>query len=217
MKWFHKESDRQRPNDQCLPFLRLTQRLFRVQSFSLDAKVVVQQLMSKLGVFPDLPRHLEQLHKDGDFRTQHERFERLDDVIDSAHRIAMEHMIRLAIDRRQEYDRDSLRSFPLSNDMGGLIAIDAGQENIQQYDGELVAQQMPERLLTRPRPNHFGDVLDNRFDNQKIVLVIVDGEYPRAIFGPWLLFQLGQFDHHRQAAAMGCEREATLPPPAEVR
>jgi hypothetical protein len=56
----------------------------------------------------DLAGHREQVDEHADLGAQHDRLDRLEDIVDRAHRIAADQMLVLLVDRRQEDDRDAL-------------------------------------------------------------------------------------------------------------
>jgi hypothetical protein len=90
-------------------------------------------------------------------------------------------MLGLLVDRRQEDDWDALRLVAAADDMGDFIAVHARHIDVQKDDGELVLQQVPERLLARTRLDDVGDVLQHRADREQVALIVIDDEHPRAI------------------------------------
>ena len=113
-------------------------------------------------VFPDC-RSSRIAPQDGDFRTQHERLDRLYDVIHSAHRIAVS-MGPSAIDRLMNRS-GSLRPFPLAM-IWALQAIDA-QKNIS----NMTANSPPADAsigASSPNPPNHSAMSSHRFEARRL-------------------------------------------------
>ncbi len=92
---------------------------------------------------------LVQVHEDGDLRAQHVRVERLEQVVDRAHRVAAEHVVALLVDRGQEDDRQVLRVLSAADVLRRLEAVEPGHLHVQQREREVLLEQALQRLLAR--------------------------------------------------------------------
>jgi hypothetical protein len=87
------EDDRQGFDDRRLPLLGETKLLFGAKALGIGAKVRVEQLLLGLGLALDLLGHGEQVDEHRHLGLQHDRLDRLEHVIDRAHRIAAEQVL----------------------------------------------------------------------------------------------------------------------------
>ena len=72
----------------------------------LDGGVEQRLFLPRLAL--DLLRLLEQVDEHRDLRAQNDRLDRLEDIVDGAHRIAAHQMLGFLVHRRQEDDRNAL-------------------------------------------------------------------------------------------------------------
>ena len=84
-------------------------------------------------------------------RPEDVRVERFEQVVDRAVRVPLEHVRRVAADRRDEHDRHRAQAWMRLDERRGLEAVDAGHLHVEQHDGELVGEQALEGLFTRGR------------------------------------------------------------------
>ena len=87
------EDDRQRFDDRGLALLGEAQLLLDAQALGIGLEVGVEQLLLLLGLALDLLRHLEQVDEHRDLGAQHDRLDRLEHIVDRAHRIAADQML----------------------------------------------------------------------------------------------------------------------------
>ena len=135
---------------------------------------------------PGLP---EQLDEDPDLRAEDVRVDRLAQVIDGAGAVAAEDVALVGRVRRQEQDRNVLRSLALLDQLCQLDAGDAWHADVEHNRRELVAQQAEERLVGRLRAHE--DALGRRehdLEGIEVAGLIIDNQHLRA---------LGS--HHQQA------------------
>ena len=178
---FEVEHHRQGLDDRRLSLLGAAQLLLGVKPLGIGAKVRVEQRLLVPCLALDLLRLFKEIHEHRDLRPQDDRVDRLEHIVDRAHRITPEQMLGFLVDRRQEDDRNALGLITVADDLGGLIAVHSGHVDVEQDDGELAFQQVPKGFLARPREHDFADVLEHRRDREQIALVIVDQKHARAI------------------------------------
>jgi hypothetical protein len=195
------EDDRQRLDDRALALLGEPQFLLDPEPLGIGAEIGVEQglLLPRLAL--DLAAHREQVDEHRHLRAQHDRLDRLEHIVDRAHRIAADEMLGLLVDRRQEDDRDALGLLAVADDLGGLVAVHAGHVDVEQDDRELVLEEVAQRLLAGPRLDHLADILEHGADGEKVALVIVDDEDARP---------LGRFLPHRGEGSSRLRRAARL-------
>ena len=141
------EHHRQRLDDCRLALLGAAKLLLRAQPLGIGAQVGVEQSLLVPRLALDLLRFLEQLDEHRDLGLQDDRIDRLEHIIDRAHRIAAQQMLGFLIDRRQEDDRDALGLVAAADDLGGLIAVHAGHVDVEQDDREFALEEVPERFF----------------------------------------------------------------------
>jgi hypothetical protein len=94
-----------------LALLRHAQCLLGLQPLGIGAQIGIEQGLFLPRLALDFARHLEQIDKHRDLGTEHHRLDRLEHIIDRAHRIAAHQMLGFLVNRRQEDDRDALGLF----------------------------------------------------------------------------------------------------------
>ena len=125
------------------------------QPLGIGAQIGVEQLLLLRGLALDLAGHREQVDEHRHLGAQHDRLDRLEHIVDRAHRIAAHQMLLLLVDRGEEDDRDALGLLAAADDLGGLVAVHAGHVDVEQDHRELALEQVAQRLLARarrPRP-----------------------------------------------------------------
>ncbi len=123
----------------------------------------------------------EQVDEHRDLGAKHDRIDRLEHIVDRAHRIAAHQMLGFLVDRRQEDDRDALGLLARADDLGGLVAVHPGHVDVEQDDRELAPEQLAQRFLARIGDDHLADFLEHGRDREQVALVIVDDQHARAI------------------------------------
>ena len=174
------EDDRQRGDDRRLALLGEAKLLLDPQPLGIGAQVGVEQFLLLRRLALDLLGHQEQVDEHRDLGAQHDRLDRLEHVIDRAHRIAAHQMLFLLVDRGEEDDRDALGLLAAADDLGGLVAVHAGHVDVEQDHRELALEEMPQRLVARRGDLDLGEVLEHGADGEEIVVVVVDDQHPRA-------------------------------------
>ena len=181
---FEVKDDRQRLDDRRLPLFRLPQTRFRFQPLGIRTKGGVEErlLLTRLSFY--LVCLCEQFDEHGDLGAQNDRVDRLEDIIDGAHRIAADQMLVLLVHGGQKNDRDMLGLLTAADDLSCFIAVDVGHEDIEQDDGEFAPKQLPERLLAGVRDHHLSDIFQNRTQRQQVALIVIDDEHALPSVGP---------------------------------
>ena len=126
----------------------------RRSAFALKVGIEQGLLLPRLAL--DLLRLREQVDEHRDLRAQHDRVDRLEHIVDRAHRIAAQQMLGFLVDRRQEDDRNALGLLAVADDLGGLITVHSGHVDVEQDDREFALQEVPKRLLAGARGNNFA-------------------------------------------------------------
>ena len=152
-----------------------------MEQLSIGAEVGVEQRLLVAGLAFDLARFFEQFDENRHFRTQDDRVDRLEHIIDGAHRIAPQLMLGFLVHRRQEDDRDALGLIAAADDLGGFIAVHPRHVDVEQDDRELTLEQVAERFLARACENHFAQILEDGRDGEQVALVVVDQKHARPI------------------------------------
>ena len=131
---------------------------------------------------PDLDRLLPELDEDGDLRPQHQRVERLHQVVDGARAVAAEDVLGVLRDRRQEEDRHVPRPLPLLDQLRGLEAVHARHLDVEQDRRELLVEQAPQRLLARRGADEVGvERLQDRLQGEQVLRPVVDEQQLRPV------------------------------------
>ena len=82
-----------------------------------------------------------QLDEHVDLRPQDLRLERFEDVVDRADGVSLEDVLLVLADRREEDDRDELRSLARLDHLRCLEPVHARHLHVEQNDGELALEQ----------------------------------------------------------------------------
>jgi len=129
-----------------------------------------------------LHRLLVQVDEHRDLRAQHLGVERLEHVVDRADGVALEDLLLLLVDRRQEDDRDVLGLRPALDQLGRLEAVHVRHLDIEQDRGEVVQEQPLQRLLAGAG---VDDVHVQRRENgahgQQVLRLVIDDQDVRAL------------------------------------
>ena len=116
-----------------------------------------------------------QIDEDADLRAQDVRLERLRQVVHRADRVALEDVLLVLADRREEDDRDVLRALARLDQPRGLEAVDPRHLNVEQDDGEVVEEELAQRLVPRVRPDQrLAERLEDRLQREQVLRPIVD-------------------------------------------
>ena len=159
-----------RPDD-----LRHRVREAAVAFLTLSAQVGEVLLAQQLALAPQLLVLLVQLDEDRDLRAQDLGIERLEEIVDGAGRVAPEDVARVLADRGEEDDRDRARALPLLDQLRRLEAVEVRHLDVEEDHGEVVAQQLPERVLTRMRPHEvLAERLEDRLEREQVLGRVVD-------------------------------------------
>src|SRR2546422_5336577 len=118
-----------------------------VALFALAAELGQLLLLQQLRLSLELFGLLVQLDEDGDLRAQDVRAERLEDVVDSARRVAAKDVVLVLRDCGDEDDRNVLRALALLDQHRRLEAVEQRHLDVEQDDRDVVLQELAERLL----------------------------------------------------------------------
>ena len=121
--------------------------LLRLRELALVLALLEVAKLLRLAL--DLLRLLEQVHEHGDLRAQHLRLDGLEQVIDGADRIALEHVRLAHAGSRQENDRGVTGPVAFADQGRRLESVHAGHEHVHQDEREIVPEQTAQRLGTR--------------------------------------------------------------------
>ncbi len=120
---------------------------------------------------------VEQLDEDRHLRPQHVGRDRLDQVIHGADVVAAEHVRRAPVVGGQEDDRRLLRSRPLADQRGRLVAVDVGHHDVEQDQGEVLLEDLAQRLAPGPRPdNPVVRLVEHGLEGDQVLVAVVDDE-----------------------------------------
>jgi hypothetical protein len=135
------------------------------------------RLPELLGVLAHLLCPLGQLREHPDLGPQHVGQHGPVHVVHGAERVPAGCMgLGLAL-RREEDDRRVFRLPALADERRGLEAVHAGHVDVEQNHGEVVAQEAPERVLSRPGGDHsVTERGQDRFQGQELVRAVIDHE-----------------------------------------
>jgi hypothetical protein len=79
--------------------------------------------------------------------------------------------------RRQEDDRRLPRSRPLANQRRGFVAVDAGHDDIQQDQREVLIQDFFQGFAARSRANQaVARIVEDRLYRHQVLIAVVDDE-----------------------------------------
>ena len=99
---------RKRLDDRCLALLGAAQLLLGPETLGVRPQICIEQRLLLPRLALDLLGLGEQIDEHRDLGAQNDRVDRLEDIIDRAHRIAAQQMLGFLVHRRQEDDRDAL-------------------------------------------------------------------------------------------------------------
>ena len=171
------QRDRQRAHDRRLALLDLPQLALGLELLLPDAQVLFLQRALELRLAPHLLVLEVQLDEHRDLRAQDHRVDRLEDVVDRAHRIGARDVLVVLVDRADEDDRDVARALATADQLRGRVTIQAGHVRVEQDDGAFFAQQEAQRVLARAG---FDDALlelgQHVRQREAIVRLVVDDE-----------------------------------------
>ena len=160
---------------------------FYSETLGVRSELLLAQLLLRAGLSGDLLTQQEQVYEDRDFGLEHDRIDRLEHVIDRAHRVATHQVLGFLVHRGQEDDRNArcLRAFP--NERGCFVAVHLGHEDIEQDDREIVLQQLAQGPRTGIGSHHVRKRFEHLGKGQQVPLVVVDqqdaGSLPFTAFG----------------------------------
>jgi hypothetical protein len=101
--------------------------------------------------------------------------ERLDQVVDRAHRVAAVDEVEIGPVGGQEQDGDVLRGLALAHEGRGLEAVHGGHHHVQQDAGELLAQQQAQGLAARlGGDDAVVGALQDPGEREQVLPVVVD-------------------------------------------
>ena len=124
---------------------------FQERSAVLELELALLGIAKQLALPLQLPLLEEKIDEHRDLRSQHIGVERLEDVVDGTHRVALEHIRVFFADRAQKDDRDRARSLARLDDLGHLEAVHARHLHVQKHHREIEGQHLPEGLGSRAR------------------------------------------------------------------
>ncbi len=134
-------------------------------------------LLQQLRLASQLLALLVQLDEHRHLRAQDLGVERLEDVVDRARRIAAEHLLLVLGDRGDEDDRHVPRAFALLDQRRSLEAVELGHLHVEQDHGDLVPQQLPQRILAGMRIDQvLAERLQDALEREQVLGPIVDQE-----------------------------------------
>jgi hypothetical protein len=137
-------------------------------------------------LLPELLVLLVQLDEDRDLGQEDLRIERLEDVVDSARRVAAKDLLLVLRDRRYEDDRHVTRALALLDQRRGLEAVELGHLHVEEDHGDLVAEELPERLVAGVRvQQRLSERREDAFEREQVLRPVVDEEDVRHLgLGP---------------------------------
>ena len=149
------------------------------QPLDLGAEIGFAQLLLGAALGLDLPAHDVQVDEHATFDLQHDRIDRLEHIIDRAHRVAAHQVLGLLVDRRQEDDRDARGLRALADQLGGFVAVHPGMNT----SSRMTAKSSLSSARSASRPDvdadHFGQRLEHLGQRQQVALVVVDHQDAR--------------------------------------
>jgi hypothetical protein len=126
----------------------------------------------------------KELDEDHDLGLQDLRIERRQDVVHRAQRVPASG-VRLVAVGRDEDDRRVLGALPLAHQRRSLETVETRHVDVEQDDGELLPQQVPEGLPARVRADDFLVKLrEDRRERQQLVPAVVDSQDADRVSGP---------------------------------
>jgi hypothetical protein len=131
-----------------------------------------------------LPLHLAglevEVHEHRDLRAQDGGLERLQQIVHRAVRVPEENVREVLVDGGQEDDGDVPASRALLDQRSGLQAVQTRHLDVHQDDGQVVTQDLPERLLSRLRRQELvAEGLEERLQRDEVRRMVVDEQDAR--------------------------------------
>ena len=134
------------------------------------------------GHHAELPVLQVQVNEDRDLRAQHPGVERLGDVVDGPRRVAAKGELGLRARCGQEDDRRVRRAAALLDLRGGLEAVHAGHDHVEQDDRELVRDRRFDGGLTGPGEDKFlVQRRQDRLKREQVLAAIIDKQDLRQV------------------------------------
>ncbi len=119
-----------------------------------------------------------------DLRPQHDRVERLEDVVHRARLVAAEHLRDVGAHGGQEDDRRPRAALAPADVLGRLVAVHAGHPDVEQHDREVLGEQRAQRLLARPGGDETDlERLEDGRQREQVLGPVVDEQDARALHG----------------------------------
>ena len=119
----------------------------------LQLQLTLLGIAQQLGLSLQLTLFDEKIDEHCDFRSQHIRIERLEHVVNGAHRVTLEYVRLLLVDGAEEDDRYRARSLTRLDDLGHLEAVHARHLYVEQNRGEVQNQYLLESFGSRVGAN----------------------------------------------------------------
>jgi hypothetical protein len=118
----------------------------------------------------------EQLDEDADLRAQDLRLNRFEDVVDRAELVSAKDVRLAATERGEKDDRRVARFVAGADQARRLEAVEIRHLHVEQDDGELLIEQMAQRLLARLRHDQPPVVVirKDRLQREQVVRLVVD-------------------------------------------
>ena len=132
-------------------------------------RLLAHERHALVGTAPELRVELVELHQRLHLAAQHVRDHGRQDVIDRAEGVAARR-VHLVGEGGDEDDRRVRGLAPRADELGGFQPVHARHVHIQQHDGEIVLQDLPERLFARV---HRDDLLSKLFQDRLIAQQIL--------------------------------------------
>ena len=118
---------------------------------------------------------LVELAEDLDLRAQHDRIDRLEEVVHRAGAVTAKDVLGRLADRRDEDDRHAARALAGADQLGRLEAVEPRHLDVEEDRRELALQHRLERLLAGARPHEpVARRLEDRLEREQVLGVVVD-------------------------------------------
>jgi len=143
----------------------------------LELELALLAVAQKVALPLDLALLEIEIHEHRHLRSQHVGVEGLEHVVHRAHRVTLEDVRVFLADRAQEDDRDGSRFLARLDDLRDLEAVHTRHLDVEQDHGEFLAQHPLQSFRPRVGANQIlAELLENRFEREKIFRSIVDEE-----------------------------------------
>ena len=131
-------------------------------------------LLQQLRLASQLLVLLVQLDEDRHLRAQDLGVEGLEDVVDRTRRVTPEHLLLVLRDRGDEDDRHVARAFALLDQRRRVEAVELGHLHVEQDHGDLVPQQLPQRILAGMRVDEvLAERLQDGLEGEQVLGAVV--------------------------------------------